>query len=88
MALTLCRCELEPTSLDVGPCLYGATHTLHLVLTNSSRSRAVWQFMPLPGVMFGDHSERVYRPTPRWASVQPQQVLACRAFVFCGVQRG
>ncbi|KAK9792500.1 hypothetical protein WJX73_010349 [Symbiochloris irregularis] len=67
------KCELEPTSLDVGACLYGATHTLHLVLTNTSRSRAVWQFMPLPGVMFGDHSERVYRPTPRWASVQPQQ---------------
>ena len=55
--------------------MYGATHTAHLILTNTSRSTAAWQFMPLPGVMFGDRTDRVYRPTPRWASISPHQVL-------------
>lgn len=69
-----CRCELEPTNVDAGTCLYGAPHTAHLILTNTSRNTASWQFMPLPGVMFGDREDRVFRPTPRWASISPQQV--------------
>ena len=71
---TMGRCELEPTNVEAGLCLYGATHTSHLILTNTSRSRAEWQFMSLPGVMFGDPTERVSRPTPRWASVKPHRV--------------
>lgn len=59
------KCELEPTNVDAGTCLYGAPHTAHLILTNTSRNTASWQFMPLPGVMFGDREDRVFRPTPR-----------------------
>ena len=45
-----------------------------MILTNTSTTRAGFQFLPLPGVMFGDAGDRVYRPAPRWASVSPQQV--------------
>ena len=45
-----------------------------MILTNTSTTRAAFQFLPLPGVMFGDANDRVYRPAPRWASVSPQQV--------------
>ena len=35
---------------------------------------ANFQFMPLPGAMFGDNSDKNFRPTPRWASIEPEQV--------------
>ena len=69
-----CRCELDPVSLDLGAVLYGQRQERHIILSNTGGAKAAWQFMPLPGVMFGDAGDRVYRPTPRWASVSPQQV--------------
>ena len=48
-----------------------------MILTNTSTTRAAFQFLPLPGVMFGDAGDRVYRPAPRWASVSPNRWGAC-----------
>ena len=52
-----------------------------MILANTSTARAAFQFLPLPGVMFGDANDRVYRPAPRWASVSPQQVSRDHALV-------
>ena len=34
---------------------------------------ASFEFMPLPGAMFGDPADKAFRPAPRWASVSPEQ---------------
>ena len=73
-----CRCELDPTGLDIGAITYGQRQERHMILSNTSTTRAAFQFLPLPGVMFGDANDRVYRPAPRWASVSPQQVFPMR----------
>ncbi|KAK9821522.1 hypothetical protein WJX74_007052 [Apatococcus lobatus] len=67
------RCELEPNSLDVGDVYYCTTKALHLMLHNVGQVAANFQFMPLPGAMFGDNNDRNFRPTPRWASIEPEQ---------------
>ena len=38
------------------------------------QAAANFQFMPLPGAMFGDSNDKNFRPTPRWASIEPEQV--------------
>ena len=68
------RCELEPTSVDAGAVGYQRERVVHLILTNVGLVTANWQFLPLPGVMFGDPQDRAYRAAPRWASLQPSQV--------------
>ena len=35
---------------------------------------ASFEFMPLPGAMFGDPADKAFRPAPRWATVSPEQV--------------
>ena len=34
---------------------------------------ANFQFMPLPGVMFGDPSDKAFRVAPLWAALSPEQ---------------
>lgn len=34
---------------------------------------ANWQFMPLPGVMFGDAADKAFRTAPRWLELAPEQ---------------
>lgn len=60
--------------MDVGTVLYAREKGVHLILSNRGIVRAKWQFMPLPGVMFGDAADTVPRPAPRWASINPAQV--------------
>ena len=53
---------------------YGREREVHLILSNKGVAQATWQFMSLPGVMFGDSKDPAIRPAPRWAQVTPQQV--------------
>ena len=69
-----CRCELEPLAVDAGVVYYGREREVHLILSNKGVAQAAWQFMSLPGVMFGDSKDPAIRPAPRWAQVMPQQV--------------
>lgn len=34
---------------------------------------ASFQFMPLPGVMFGDAADKAFRVSPRWLVLAPEQ---------------
>eukprot|EP00884_Botryococcus_braunii_P001968 jgi/Botrbrau1/11772/Bobra.0195s0097.1 len=67
------RCELSMTQVEVGRVLYAIERSVHLVLTNVSQVTANFEFVPLPGSMFGEENDRSTRSTPRWASVFPEQ---------------
>lgn len=69
-----CRCELEPTSAEIGDAYYGQRKKVHLILRNSGQVTANFQFMPLPGAMFGDDADKKFRTAPRWATIEPEQV--------------
>ena len=72
--LCACRCELEPTSADMGNVFYATRKELHIRLLNPGQVAANFQFMPLPGSMFGNPGDKEFRSTPRWATVHPEQV--------------
>jgi hypothetical protein len=76
--LSVCciRCELEPTSAEIGEAFYGHEKKVHLILRNIGQVTANFQFMPLPGAMFGDDKDKNFRTAPRWATVEPEQVRA------------
>ena len=67
------RCELEPTGAEVGDAFYGHEKKVHLILRNTGQVTANFQFMPLPGAMFGDHQDKAFRTAPRWATIEPEQ---------------
>lgn len=67
------RCELEPTSADMGNVFYATRKELHIRLLNPGQVAANFQFMPLPGSMFGNPGDKEFRSTPRWATVHPEQ---------------
>ena len=67
------RCELEPTSAEIGEAFYGQEKKVHLILRNIGQVTANFQFMPLPGAMFGDDKDKNFRTAPRWATVEPEQ---------------
>ncbi|KAL0027397.1 hypothetical protein WJX79_008379 [Trebouxia sp. C0005] len=67
------RCELEPTSAEVGEAFYGQEKKMHLILRNTGLVTANFQFMPLPGAMFGDDKDKNFRTAPRWATIEPEQ---------------
>ncbi|KAL3153090.1 Heat shock 70 kDa protein A [Trebouxia sp. C0009 RCD-2024] len=67
------RCELEPTSAEIGEAFYGQEKKVHLILRNIGQVTANFQFMPLPGAMFGDDKDKNFRTAPRWASIEPEQ---------------
>lgn len=75
-SLSVChtRCELEPTSAEVGEAFYGQEKKMHLILRNTGLVTANFQFMPLPGAMFGDDKDKNFRTAPRWATIEPEQV--------------
>ena len=70
------RCELEPTSAAIGEAFYGQRKKVHLILRNTGQVTANFQFMPLPGAMFGDDADKKFRTAPRWASIEPEQVVS------------
>jgi len=76
--LSVCpvRCELEPTSEEIGEAFYGQEKKVHLILRNIGQVTANFQFMPLPGAMFGDDRDKNFRTAPRWATIEPEQVRA------------
>ena len=39
----------------------------------AAQATANYQFMPLPGVMFGDPADKAFRVAPRWATLSPEQ---------------
>lgn len=67
------RCELEPSTADFGTLHYGQQAACDIVLRNVGSVTASFQFMPLPGAMFGEPADKAFRPTPRWASISPEQ---------------
>lgn len=67
------RCELEPTSAEIGKAFYGEEKKVHLILRNTGQVTANFQFMPLPGAMFGDDKDKNFRTAPRWATIEPEQ---------------
>ncbi|DBA87288.1 hypothetical protein WJX77_005794 [Trebouxia sp. C0004] len=67
------RCELEPTSAEIGEAFYGQEKKVHLILRNIGQVTANFQFMPLPGAMFGDDKDKNFRTAPRWATIEPEQ---------------
>lgn len=76
------RCDLEPSTVDVGRVAYASKEQMHIVLSNKGLVRAHWQFMPLPGAMFGDPSDSALRPAPRWAHVTPSEVCTIMLSAF------
>lgn len=44
---------------------------------------ASFQFMPLPGAMFGEPADKAFRPAPRWASISPEQVGVLGSSTHC-----
>lgn len=71
--MPVCRCELEPTSADIGEAFYEQRKKVHLILRNTGQVAANFQFMPLPGAMFGDEADKKFRTAPRWATIEPEQ---------------
>lgn len=67
------RCELEPTSAEIGEAFYSREKKIHLILRNIGQVTANFQFMPLPGAMFGDDRDKNFRTAPRWATIEPEQ---------------
>ena len=53
---------------------YATRKELHICLMNPGQVAANFQFMPLPGTMFGNPGDKEFRSTPRWATVHPEQV--------------
>ena len=47
--------------------------THHMKPAAAPQTTANYQFMPLPGVMFGDPADKAFRVAPRWATLSPEQ---------------
>ena len=58
----------------MGNVFYATRKELHIRLLNPGQVAANFQFMPLPGTMFGNPGDKEFRSTPRWATVHPEQV--------------
>lgn len=61
---------------NVLPAVPPAAASVNISHVHGAQVTASFQFMPLPGAMFGEPADKAFRPAPRWASVTPEQVAS------------